>query len=385
MFNDRILEELTQEYNDMNIKNLSRIHVRSDLSTSVSETTRCLAISTFGLWKMEHIGWNRMLDWLTPLLKYGILYRPTPKVMTTDGRLHWTLQQCQPFVSNSDISYGSLDPLHTVLKMLEGITLIFRGIVVTPTGIALRGFPYTEQDYKKILTVRRELTSVLPACGIAFEPPYVNTICHATVFRWTSEPTAEIIAYVSAGLQIWSEAHIATLRPYRWEFGWMTLRCREYENHCLAHFHIPLRIAHRGLLDGPSVEFENSIEKLTYNCSNGIHSECDVWLVDDIYWLGHDTPTNRIPLEWLCDNSEYLLIHAKTPETFHALYKINNLEAANLHLFYHTDEDIVITTYGDVIVYPGKTVLPGWMSMMPERAPEQSNISAAAICSDYVK
>jgi hypothetical protein len=165
----------------------------------------------------------------------------------------------------------------------------------------------------------------------------------------------------------------------------MTLRCRETDNQIIARFHTPLRIAHRGLLAGPDHVTENSIERLTANAMSGQQSECDVWFVDGKYWLGHDAPTTPISLEWLCAHREWLLIHAKTPATFHALYQLNQCEGANLHLFYHTDEDLVLTTRGHVIVYPGEPVLTGWISMMPERAPDQPITNAAVICSDFIR
>ena len=55
-----------------------------------------------------------------------------------------------------------------------------------------------------------------------------------------------------------------------------------------------------------------------------------------------------------------------------------------MNIFYHTDEDLVLTTRGDVIVYPGQPVLDGWISMMPEMAPTVKNSDACAICSDYL-
>ena len=367
----------------MNSKNLAHVTPRPDLRDATPEVQRCLAISTFGNWELDHRTWPRFAQWLYDLSGSGISYTPTQS-NPTQGRLHWTLQQCMPFDSYVDISGKDLGALKPILDTLAGVTIQYRGIVLTPAGIALRGFPATEWDYERILTARSKLEVALKSIGIPYTPPYVNTICHSTVFRWTEQPTDTQLEYVRAGVLRWDEAHLATIRPYQWDVGYMTLRCRQFENQILQTFHTPLKIAHRGLSDGPNLVLENTVQQLESNARHHVISECDIWYTDTMYFLGHDAPTIPVTEAWIIHFSPWLLIHAKTAHTFHRLNTLRTEQAIDLHIFYHTDEDIVLTTHGCVIVYPGFEVLPGWMSMMPERAPHITTRNAVVICSDYL-
>lgn len=378
-----MLSDLEHEYDMMNHRNSLCIKPRPDLSSAAEEVERCLAISTFDGWELSIPTWERFINWLEPLICEGISYAPHPS-KNIQGRLHWTLQQCMPFGSTIDLSGKDLKVLQPILDTLRGVTIHYRGIVITPAGIALRGFPATQRDYTRILHARACLCEALQSIGIPYNPPYINTICHSTVFRWTQSPTEDQLDYVKSGVIQWQEAHIATIRPYKWSFGFMTLRCRDHENRIAHIYHTPLQIAHRGLLYGPDSEKENTLQQLTDNIIHNRISECDIWYTGNSYYLGHDAPTIKIEKQWLIEHKELLLIHAKTPDTFHNLHSLRKEEGVDLHLFYHTDEDIVLTTKQDVIVFPGLQINPGWVSMMPERAPHITIEDASIICSDFI-
>ena len=53
-------------------------------------------------------------------------------------------------------------------------------------------------------------------------------------------------------------------------------------------------IAHRGLLDGPNKEKENKPEQIEYTLKQGFDCEIDVWKIDEIFFLGHDSPQYEI-------------------------------------------------------------------------------------------
>jgi hypothetical protein len=371
-----MLEQLEEEYREMTERN-SKVA----WTTMPSTETYCLAISTLGQWKLNPYSWQRLQAWLEPLRSSAIFYTPRPT--GEQGQLHFTLQQCQPF-NEARVKPPHQTFLNPLLHKLRGIELVYRGLAITPSGIVLKGFPRTEQDYQKILNARKELPELFSKAGMEYKEPYTNTICHATLLRWTKQPTEEQKSYLLSTLSRWEECVFATLKPYKWIFGHLTLRVRE---ECILYetFHTPEFIAHRGLQFGSDNLLENRIELLEENAKAGMKSECDVWWRRGNFYLGHDHPATQISLDWLIAHKDPLLLHAKDIETFHKLKSIRDEEGIDFHIFYHTDEDVILTTYGEVIVYPGVPVLEGWVSMMPEMCGYRlfSN-SAIAYCSDYL-
>lgn len=372
------LINLEAEYSEMTSRN-----IQTTAWTCLGlDNKKCLAISTLGDWSLEPYSWARFMKWLAPLMTDSILYTPSPN--EHQGQLHWTLQQCQPFmvehVSIADIDYTLLNP---VFEALRGVELVYRGLSVTSSGLVLKGFPATEIQYQNILRARGMLPDVFRSMGLDYREPYANTICHATVLRWKNTPTDKQIQYISDSIHTWDECVFARLKPRNWILGHLTLRVREGCT-LLQSYHAPKYIAHRGLMDGPNGSIENTVDLLESNSKAGITSECDIWYKDEQFWLGHDTPDHMVSFEWICKMKEFLLIHAKDLTTFHVLKRIRDQEGIDLHIFYHTDEDVVVTTHGECIVYPGLQVYDGWMSMMPERAPLiKIGGYAAAVCSDY--
>jgi hypothetical protein len=320
---------------------------RPILQESVIDDYTCLAIYTMGPWKLQAPSWARLMEWMRPLESAGILYSVGDGPVDGRGILHFTLHQCSLFGSEKKVYDGAfLDPL---LKELAGIRLLFRGLLITPTGIALRGYPSTHQGLQKLMGVRNRLREAFGGAGIPFEPPYLNNICHTTLFRWTSAPSQEMIEYIQKGIDSWSECILAELSPYRWSLGHGSLRMFSKEITELTSFWTPEKIAHRGLISGPNHEAENSMTTITEWCRQGKASELDIWWCKGAFWIGHDEPREPVSPEFL--NSEYLWIHAKNAEAFYRLQKLSNERGWGLRIFYHTDEDYVNdVNYDDTIL-----------------------------------
>lgn len=376
----RTLEELEEVYLSMK----KHLHTpeswtgQSSLGESSIDTSTCLAIYTMGPWKLHAPSWGRLMEWMRPLSKAGILYSVGDGPVEGRGILHFTLHQCSAFGSEKKVYNGAfLEPL---LKDLAGLRILFRGLIVTPTGIALRGFPSTHQGLQKLMGVRNRLRGTFEAAGVPFEPPYMNDICHATLFRWTTAPTQEMIDYLQKGVDLWSECILAELTPYQWSLGHASLRMFTQELTELTSFWTPLKIAHRGLIDGPNHQAENSMITITGWCRQGRASEIDIWWHREAFWIGHNEPRERVSPEFL--HSEFLWIHAKNADAFYHLQKLSNEKGWGLRIFYHTDEDYALTTTGDTIIYPGLPDMDGWTYMMPEMANMIPTV-ASAICSDY--
>jgi len=374
------IADLEAEYAEMTSRNSKTSH----WSCIGKDDKQCLAISTLGDWYLDPYSWSRFQQWLTPLKGSSVLYTPRPE--GEQGQLHWTLQQCQPFTSEpSTLTDIDFTPLNPVFEELRGLTIVYRGLSVTTSGLVLRGFPANERQYQGILRARRMLPSIFEQMGLEYKEPYANTICHATVLRWRDTPTLQQLQYMSETIHMWDECVLAQLKPRNWIIGHLTLRVRSNDSAFLHRFHTPRHIAHRGLLRGPDSTLENTVQQLESNASAGIISECDIWFNDGGFWLGHDTPEYPISYEWICNMKDVILIHAKDLRSFHELKRLRDEEGIDLHIFYHTDEDVVMTTHGDCIVYPGLPVLNGWISMMPERTPLiKIKDYALAICSDFV-
>ena len=140
-------------------------------------------------------------------------------------------------------------------------------------------------------------------------------------------------------------------------------------------------IAHRGLINGPSKELENSPSSIDLAFSKGYHCEIDVWHTYGKWFLGHDEPTYRIDYEFL--EQPNLWIHAKNLD---ALYVLG--ANRSLNFFWHQEDDYTLTSQGDIWAYPGKPLNKDCVQVMPEwKDPEFKNLNSncLAICSDWVE
>ena len=83
------------------------------------------------------------------------------------------------------------------------------------------------------------------------------------------------------------------------------------------------------------------------------------------------------------------LIHAKNGETFGKLLKYCRERGFNNEIFYHTTEDYVLTTRGNIIAYPGEILYDDNLCMMPEsmgrNLSEEEKNNIIEICSDSLE
>jgi hypothetical protein len=97
-------------------------------------------------------------------------------------------------------------------------------------------------------------------------------------------------------------------------------------------------ISHRGNIDGPDLEKENSPEFILQAILRGYDVEIDVWLIDGKIMLGHDNPTHLVSAEFL--KNDNLWCHSKNLQALH--YMLDN----DIHCFWHQDDDQTITSRG---------------------------------------
>ena len=120
-------------------------------------------------------------------------------------------------------------------------------------------------------------------------------------------------------------------------------------------------ISHRGNLNGPNFELENTKGYIDIALENNFDVEIDLWKVNDEFFLGHDKPINEVSLEWLENRKKNLWIHTKNFNAFESILEINR----NFIFFYYTIEPLVLVSNGKIwthspekIVNPKNCILP---------------------------
>ena len=142
-----------------------------------------------------------------------------------------------------------------------------------------------------------------------------------------------------------------------------------------------LKIAHRGNINGPDPDMENTIEAIFIAIGKGYDVEIDVWVIDNIIYFGHDEPQRIIDNFIINKIGKSGWFHCKNLEA--VSFFINNYSSFNY--FWHDNDDYTLTSSGYIWTYPGKQVTD--KSIIVELAiPNVSeyNCIPYGICSDYV-
>lgn len=135
-------------------------------------------------------------------------------------------------------------------------------------------------------------------------------------------------------------------------------------------------IAHRGLINGPNDTLENNPDTIDLAIKSGYEIELDIRYMNNIFYLGHDTPQYEISQDWLQERKEKLWIHCKNVD---ALLK---LKQTDLHYFWHENDTLTLTSLGYIWVYPGKQPIRNSVAVLPEIY--NDNVSVCfAVCTDY--
>lgn len=139
-------------------------------------------------------------------------------------------------------------------------------------------------------------------------------------------------------------------------------------------------ISHRGNINGPNREKENSPEYILQAVEDGFDVEIDLWYLDNKYYLGHDAPEHEIEEDFLINPKFW--VHCKTVETLARLVDINY----QYNFFFHHSDKAVLTSGKFLWVYPGVEVFGDCsITVMPEQAHKGFNWRrAAGVCSDHI-
>jgi len=132
-------------------------------------------------------------------------------------------------------------------------------------------------------------------------------------------------------------------------------------------------ISHRGNLDGPKPDRENRVTYLEAALAAGFDVECDVWLVKDKLYLGHDTPGELAPQALLANPRCW--VHAKNAQALGPLLELK------VHCFFHDQDRATLTSQQWVWCLVGH-YLPGarCVCLLPEVG---GYLPGGAVCTDY--
>lgn len=148
-------------------------------------------------------------------------------------------------------------------------------------------------------------------------------------------------------------------------------------------------ISHRGNLYGEGgSSWENHPEYIQDSLDKGFDCEIDLWVYNDVFYLGHDEPTHKIEPQWIVDRHHELWIHCKNPEAFSNLRK---QIFSFYNFFWHETDQYTLTSLGFIWAYPSSHILPQAIIAVPEMSYSKDEVFAIleknachGICSDYV-
>lgn len=142
-------------------------------------------------------------------------------------------------------------------------------------------------------------------------------------------------------------------------------------------------IAHRGNINGPEPELENTPLHIMNALEKGYDVEIDVWYINDKWYLGHDKPTYMV--ERFLEHPN-LWCHAKN------LQALESMLDYNLHCFWHQKDDYTLTSNGYIWTYPNKPICAKSVIVVKDRQETQywagvdslRDSNVYGVCSDYV-
>jgi uncharacterized protein YihD (DUF1040 family) len=142
-----------------------------------------------------------------------------------------------------------------------------------------------------------------------------------------------------------------------------------------------IKIAHRGNTDGPKKELENSPDYIYDAIDAGFDVEVDIWSVDGVLYLGHDTPQYMVEDSFVISIFPHAWFHCKNIEILDRLVNIKQV----VRFFWHQEDDYTLTNNGLIWTYPGKEITANTIIVHLEKFNEEDfKTKPFAICSDFL-
>lgn len=137
-------------------------------------------------------------------------------------------------------------------------------------------------------------------------------------------------------------------------------------------------IAHRGNLINKNSQTENTPKQIEVCINKGYDVEIDIYIINNMLYLGHDQPETIISNAWLESIKQYSWIHCKN---FEAMLYMKNTE---YNYFWHNTDDYTITSKGYIWTYPGKIYGDPCIIVNPELWSNEYRFVCSGICSDQI-
>ena len=137
-------------------------------------------------------------------------------------------------------------------------------------------------------------------------------------------------------------------------------------------------IAHRGNTSGQNPKRENYPDYLMEAVKMGFDVETDVWLIDNKFYLGHDSPRYEIDSQFLKNNNFWC--HAKNID---ALFE---MLSRDIHCFWHQNDKVTITSEGYMWTFPGEKLTKRSICVLPEASSYNKDDiqNCMGVCSDFI-
>ena len=151
-------------------------------------------------------------------------------------------------------------------------------------------------------------------------------------------------------------------------------------------------ISHRGNVNGPNPEQENTPVAIDSVLERNLFCEVDVWRIDGKFYLSHDPPDKKkhnIHFSFFEQRAQNLIIHCKN---IYALQYFHEDISNMYNYFWHQEDDYTLTSWGWIWAYPEKKLSHFSeniaIAVMPERCvtpftKEELN-NFAGVCTDQV-
>lgn len=138
-------------------------------------------------------------------------------------------------------------------------------------------------------------------------------------------------------------------------------------------------ISHRGNLKGKKIKSENSPNYIDIALNEKYDVEIDVFLENNMLYLGHDKPQYLIHKSWLNERKNNIWIHCKNILALTYFNKLKN----KYHYFWHENDTLTLTNRNYIWCFPGKQPVLNSIAVMPETYKDDIK-NCIGICSDYI-
>jgi hypothetical protein len=146
------------------------------------------------------------------------IYYPKNKI-PSNGTLHFTLMQLVGFEYFKPLEDPCvLEKIIPIIKGMLPLKIKYKGIILTPTGIVLCGYPDKDiNSYRD--KIRKELRDII-------RDPYYNNICHSTLCRFTGQVDIQQIQKIE---EKYREYEFGEIEISSFNIGYGTWKLNKYE------------------------------------------------------------------------------------------------------------------------------------------------------------